>query len=53
MRVTIHQAQTQLSKRIAAAEHGEEVISARRDKRVARLVAENPESGWCLHDTKK
>jgi prevent-host-death family protein len=40
MQFTIHQAKTQLSKLIAAAERGEEVIIARRDKRVARLVAE-------------
>jgi len=44
MQVTIHQAKSQLSKLIAAAERGEEVIIARRDKRVARLVAEKPES---------
>ena len=43
MQVTIHQAKSQLSKLIAAAERGEEVIIARRDKRVARLVAEKPE----------
>jgi len=43
MQVTIHQAKTQLSKLIAAAERGEEVIIARRDKRVARLVAEKPQ----------
>jgi prevent-host-death family protein len=42
MQVTIHQAKTQLSKLIAAAERGEEVIIARRDTRVARLVAEKP-----------
>ena len=40
MQVTVHQAKTQLSKLIAAAERGEEVIIARRDKRVARIVAE-------------
>lgn len=39
MQVTIHQAKTQLSKLIAAAERGEEVIIARRDKPVARLNA--------------
>jgi len=39
MQVTIHQAKTQLSKLIAAVERGEEVIIARRDKRVARIVA--------------
>lgn len=37
MKVTIHQAKTQLSKLIAAAERGEEIIIARRDKPVARL----------------
>jgi prevent-host-death family protein len=37
MQVTIHQAKTQLSKLIAAAERGEEIIIARRDKPVARL----------------
>ena len=35
--VTIHQAKTQLSKLIAAAERGEEIIIARRDKPVVRL----------------
>jgi antitoxin (DNA-binding transcriptional repressor) of toxin-antitoxin stability system len=35
--VTIHQAKTQLSKLIAAAERGEEVIIARRDKAVVQL----------------
>lgn len=39
MQVTIHQAKTHLSKLIAAVERGEEVIIARRDKRVARIVA--------------
>jgi prevent-host-death family protein len=39
MQVTIHEAKTQLSKLIAAAERGEEVIIARRDKPVARLNA--------------
>ena len=43
MQVTIHQAKTQLSKLIAAAERGEEVIIARSDKRVARIVAEKAE----------
>ena len=43
MQVTIHQAKTQLSKLIAAVERGEEVIIARRDKRVARIVAEKEE----------
>ena len=37
MQVTIHQAKTQLSKLIAAAERGEEIIIARRDKPVVRL----------------
>jgi prevent-host-death family protein len=36
--VTIHAAKTQLSKLIAQVEAGEEVIIARRDKPVARLV---------------
>jgi len=40
MTVTIHQAKTQLSKLIAAVEAGEEVIIARRDKPVVRLVKE-------------
>jgi len=44
MQFTIHQAKTQLSKLIAAAERGEEVIIARRDKRVVRIVAEKPET---------
>ncbi|HSP43735.1 MAG TPA: type II toxin-antitoxin system prevent-host-death family antitoxin [Luteolibacter sp.] len=39
MQVTINEAKTQLSKLIAAAERGEEVIIARRDKPVARLNA--------------
>ena len=39
MKVTIHEAKTQLSKLIAAAERGEEVIIARRDKPVVRLSA--------------
>lgn len=37
MQVTIHQAKTQLSRLIAAAERGEEVIISRRDKPVVRL----------------
>jgi len=37
MQVTIHQAKSQLSKLIVAAERGEEIIIARRDKPVARL----------------
>jgi prevent-host-death family protein len=36
--VNIHQAKTQLSKLIEAAEHGEEVIIARAGKPVVRLV---------------
>jgi len=39
MQVTIHEAKTQLSRLIAAVERGEEVVIARRDKPVARLVA--------------
>jgi prevent-host-death family protein len=39
MQVTIHEAKTQLSKLIAAAERGEVVIIARRDKPVVRIVA--------------
>jgi prevent-host-death family protein len=38
MQVTIHEAKTQLSRLIAAVERGEEVVIARRDKPVARLV---------------
>lgn len=37
MQVSIHEAKTQLSKLIAAAERGEEVIIFRRDKPVVRL----------------
>jgi prevent-host-death family protein len=40
--VTIHAAKTQLSKLIARVEAGEEVIIARRDKPVARLVPVKP-----------
>ena len=40
--VTIHAAKTQLSKLIARVEAGEEVIIARRDKPVARLVPVEP-----------
>ncbi|MEM6912226.1 MAG: type II toxin-antitoxin system prevent-host-death family antitoxin [Verrucomicrobiota bacterium] len=43
MLVTIHEAKTNLCKLIAAVEAGEEVIIARRDKPVARLVKEEPE----------
>jgi prevent-host-death family protein len=42
MRVSIHQAKTHLSKLIAAVERGEEVVIARRDKPVVRLVQEKP-----------
>jgi prevent-host-death family protein len=38
MQVSIHEAKTQLSRLIAAVERGEEVVIARRDKPVARLV---------------
>jgi len=40
--VTIHAAKTHLSKLIARVEAGEEVIIARRDKPVARLVPVEP-----------
>ena len=40
MQVTIHEAKTHLSRLIAAVERGEEVIIARRDKPVVRLVME-------------
>lgn len=43
MQVTIHEAKTQLSRLIAAVERGEEVVIARRDKPVARLVAATAE----------
>ena len=42
MRVTIQQAKTQLSKLIAAAERGEEVVIARRDTPVAKIVPVPP-----------
>lgn len=42
MQVTIHEAKTHLSKLIAAVERGQEVVIARRDKPVVRLVIENP-----------
>jgi prevent-host-death family protein len=45
MQVTIHEAKTQLSRLIAAAERGEEVIIARRDKPVVRLSMVEPFSG--------
>jgi len=38
--VTIHEAKTHLSRLIAAVERGEEVVIARRDKPVARLILE-------------
>ncbi len=41
MQVTIHEAKTHLSRLIAAVERGEEVVIARRDKPVVRLVIEN------------
>jgi len=43
MQVSIHEAKTQLSRLIAAVERGEEVVIARRDKPVVRLVAVLPE----------
>lgn len=43
MQVTIHEAKTHLSRLIAAVERGEEVIIARRDKPVVRLVIEKEE----------
>ena len=43
MQVTNHEAKTHLSRLIAAVERGEEVVIARRDKPVVRLVAEKPE----------
>jgi antitoxin (DNA-binding transcriptional repressor) of toxin-antitoxin stability system len=39
MKVTIHQAKTNLSRLIAAAERGEEVIISRRDKPVVEIRA--------------
>ena len=41
--VTVHQAKTHLSKLIAAAERGEEVVIARGDKPAVRLVPFAPE----------
>jgi prevent-host-death family protein len=38
-RVTVHAAKTQLSRLIQAAENGEDVVIARRDVPVVRLVA--------------
>lgn len=43
MQVTIHEAKTHLSRLIAAVERGEEVVIARRDKPVVRLVIEKQE----------
>ncbi len=43
MQVTIHQAKANLSRLIAAVERGEEVIIARRDKPVVRLVIDKAE----------
>jgi prevent-host-death family protein len=40
--VTVHQAKTQLSRLIAAAERGEEVVIARGDKPAVRLVPFEP-----------
>lgn len=40
--VNVHKAKTQLSKLIAMAERGEEVVIARGDKPVAKLVPINP-----------
>jgi prevent-host-death family protein len=42
VQVTIHEAKTHLSRLIAAVERGEEVVIMRRDKPVARLLAEKP-----------
>lgn len=43
MQVTVHKAKTQLSKLIEAVERGEEVIIARGDKPVVKLVKAEPE----------
>jgi prevent-host-death family protein len=42
MRVSIHQAKTQLSKLIAAAERGEEVVISRRETPVVKIVRVQP-----------
>jgi prevent-host-death family protein len=42
MRVSIHQAKTQLSKLIAAAERGEEVVISRRETPVVKIVPVQP-----------
>ena len=51
---TIHQAKTHLSRLVASAEAGEEIILARGDKPVARIVPILPEPksrklGWLAH----
>jgi len=43
MQVTIHEAKTHLSRLIAAVERGEEVVIARREKPVVRLIREKPQ----------
>jgi prevent-host-death family protein len=43
MQVNMHQAKSQLSELVAAAERGEEVVIARSGTPVARLVAITPE----------
>jgi prevent-host-death family protein len=43
MQLTIYEAKTHLSRLIAAVERGEEVVIARRDKPVVRLVIEKQE----------
>ena len=52
--VTIHRAKTELSKLIARAEAGEEIIIARKDKPVVRLTvvaqqADGPKPGVLAH----
>jgi prevent-host-death family protein len=42
MRVSIHQAKTHLSKLIAAAERGEEVVISRRETPVVKIVPVQP-----------
>lgn len=44
MEVNVHEAKTQLSKLIAAAERGEDVLIARAGKAVVKLVAVKPPS---------
>jgi len=41
--VNVHEAKAHLSEYLAAAERGEEIVIARRNKPVARLVAVEPE----------